>query len=203
MAKISLEEVDFEIYAASDWSAWISSKLNETIIENTSIRKRVVAPCFAVVLDHFDAILGLLNRNPKICSSAFSLMRLTYESYIRGLWLFYCATDDEVTRFSDGFFELPKTLPMIKAIELTCDFDNHLSNVYSINWKQLCDYTHTGIQQIQRWNTSSGIEPNYSDKEILDVIRFSRAYANAAAVSFAEVIIENYCLATEILEKGK
>ncbi|HEY0563179.1 MAG TPA: hypothetical protein VGD04_07620 [Methylophilus sp.] len=92
---------------------------------------------------------------------------------------------------------------MIKAVEHTGEFDNHLSNVYSINWKQLCDFTHTGIQQIQRWNTSSGIEPNYSENEILDVIRFSRIYAYAAAVSIAEEIVEDNSLANEIFEKGK
>lgn len=202
MAERSLDKVSVSVSDACDWSAWVSDKLNEAIIENTTSRKRVVAACFAVVLDHFDAILALLGRNPKICSSAFALMRLTYESYVRGLWLAYCATDDEVEKLSANNFELPKTPKMIKAIE-SVGFDKHLSNIYSTNWKQLCDYTHTGALQIQGWNTAFAIEPNYSDDEIIDVVRFSRGYAFAAAVSFAESVIENSSLANEILEKGK
>ena len=202
MVERRLDNVSINLSEACDFSGWVSAKLNEATVENANTRKRVVASCFAVVLDHFDAILTLLGRQPRICSSAFALMRLIYESYVRGLWLSYCATDDEIDRFSSGSFELPKTPKMIKAIELT-GFNTHLSSIYSNNWKQLCDYTHTGALQIQLWNTETGIEPNYSDEEIIDVIRFSKEFAFAASVSLSEAVIENTSLAIEILEKGR
>ena len=70
MVERGLDKLSFEISNACDLSAWISTKLNEVTI-NATTRNRVAAPCFAVVLDHLDAILALLGRNPKIYSSAF------------------------------------------------------------------------------------------------------------------------------------
>jgi len=196
----SIDKVSIELAKACDLSACISSKLNETSF-NTSVRKRVVAPCFAVALDHFDAVLVLLGRNPKIYSSSFALMRLVFESYIRGLWLLYCATDEEIESFSSGTFELPRKIEvMINSIENVCDFDGkQLSITRSKYWKQLCDYTHTGILQVQRWNKYDSIEPSYSDDEVIEVILFTKSYALLAAVSFAEAVLNNSELANELL----
>ena len=200
MVERSVDQVSIELSNACDLSAWISSKLNETSF-NATARNRVVAPCFAVTLDHFDAVLVLLGRNPKIYSSAFALMRLVFESYIRGLWLFYCATDDEIESFSNGTFELPRKIEvMIDSIENVCDFDGkQLSITRTTCWKHLCDYTHTGALQVQRWNKHDSIEPAYSNDEVLEVIRFTKAYALLAAVSFAESILNNNELAEEFL----
>jgi hypothetical protein len=81
----SIDKVSIELSNACDLSAWISSRLNETSF-NATVRKSIAAPCFAVTLYHFDAVLVLLGRIPKIYSPAFALMRLVFESYIRGLW---------------------------------------------------------------------------------------------------------------------
>jgi hypothetical protein len=81
----SIDKVSIELSNACNLSAWISSRLNETSF-NATVPKRVAAPCLAVTLDHFDAVLVLLGRTAKIYSSEFSLMRLVFESYIRGLW---------------------------------------------------------------------------------------------------------------------
>jgi len=203
MVERGLDKLSVEISSACDLSAWISTKLYDVTI-NATIRNRVVAACFAVALDHFDAVLALLGRSPKIYSSAFALTRLVFESYIRGMWLMNCATDDEIENFSKGTFELPKTPRMIAAIETAASFDGkQLSTTYSNDWKHLCDYTHTGTLQVQRWNKLDSVEPNYSDDEAIDVVRFTKAYALLAGVSFAEVVINNIELANEFLAKAK
>jgi hypothetical protein len=53
--------------------------------------------------------------------------------------------------------------------------------------------------QVQRWNKIDSIEPSYSDEEVIEVIRFTRAYSLLAAVSFAEAIIGDSELAKEFL----
>ena len=203
MAERGLDRLSIELSSACDLSAWISTKLYDVTI-NATTRNRVVAACFAVVLDHFDAILALLGRNPKIYSSAFALTRLVFESYIRGMWLMHCATDEQVENFSEGTFQLPRRIEvMIGAIEKTCDFDGQLSISHSSAWSHLCDYTHTGTLQVQRWNKSDAIEPNYPDDEIIEVIRFTKTYALLTAVSFAEAVISNSALTNEFLVKAK
>ena len=203
MVERGLDKLCIELSNACDLSAWISTKLYDVTI-NATTRNRVVAACFAVALDHFDAVLVLLGRNPKIYSSAFALTRLVFESYIRGMWLMNCATDDEIENFSNGTFELPKTPRMIAAIEIAGNFDGkQFSTTYSNDWKHLCDYTHTGTLQVQRWNKLDSVEPNYSDDEAIEVIRFTKAYALFAGVSFAETVINNIELANEFLAKAK
>ena len=56
---------------------------------------------------------------------------------------------------------------------------------------------------MQRWNKLDSVEPNYSDDEAIDVVRFTKAYALLAGVSFAEVVINNIELANEFLAKAK
>jgi hypothetical protein len=198
-----IDKLSIELSSACDLSAWISTKLNEATI-NATTRNRVVAACFAVALDHFDAVLTLLARNPKIYSSAFALTRLVFESYIRGMWFMYCTVDDEIEKFSNGTFELPKTPKIIAAIEIAGNFDGkQLSRTYSNDWKHLCDYTHTGTLQVQRWNKLDSVEPNYSDDEAIEVINFTKAYALLTAVSFAEAVINNNELANEFHTKAK
>lgn len=203
MVERGLDQTSIDLSNACDISAFISTRLNEASID-ASLRNRVVASCFAVALDHYDAVLALFGRTPKIYSSAFALMRLVFESYIRGMWLMYCATDEQIKSFLDNTFELPKTPTMINVIEKTANFEKkQLSTSYSSDWKNLCDYTHTGALQVQRWNKSDSIEPNYSDDEVMEVIRFTRAYALLTAVSFAEAVIKNNELANEFLGKAK
>jgi hypothetical protein len=199
MAERRLDRLSVELSKSCDLSAWISSKLNETTII-ASLRNRVVASCFAVTLDHSDAVLALLGRSPKIYSTAFALMRLVFESCTRGLWLMYCATELEIEKFSNGNLELPKMKKIIEAVEGAVNFDAKLlSTAHTSEWNHLCDYTHTGTLQVQRWNKIDSIEPSYSDEEVIEVIRFTRAYSLLAAVSFAEAIIGDSELAKEFL----
>jgi hypothetical protein len=198
-----IDKLSVELSKACDLSAYLSSKLHDISTKDT-LRNRIAGACFSVALDHFDAVLTLLGRDPKIYSSAFALTRLVFESYIRGMWFMNCATDVEVEDFLNGTFKLPKTPIMITAIEVAGNFDEkQLSVTYSNDWKHLCDYTHTGILQIQRWNKLDSVEPNYSDNEAIDVIRFTKAYALLAAVSFAEAVINNNELANGFLSKAK
>ena len=205
MAERGLDKISLELSAACNLSAWMSSKLNEVTINDT-LRNRVPASCFAVTLDHFDAVLTLLQRNPKLYSSAFALMRPVFESYIRGMWLMHCATDEQIESFSKGIFQLPRKIEvMIDSIETTCNFDGKQLSVshYSV-WKYLCDYTHTGALQVQRWNKLDSIEPNYSDEEILEVIHFTSAYALLASVGILNTVANsNPELVETFLAKAK
>ena len=203
MVERGLDHISVELSRACDVSAFISVKLNESTID-ANLRNRVVASCFAVTLDHYDAVLALLGRAPQIYSSAFALARLVFESYIRGMWFMLCASDEQLEAFSNNSFDLPKNPKLINSVEKAGGFDGkQLSETYTKAWKHLCDYTHTGTLQVQRWNKSDSIEPSYSDEEVIEIIRFTRAYAVLAAVSFAETVVKNKELAEQFLATAK
>lgn len=52
----------------------------------------------------------------------------------------------------------------------------------------MCEYTHTGGLQVQRWNTSEGIEPHYLFDEIKEVLRFAEIIAALSVFGMARII---------------
>ena len=118
-------------------------------------------------------------------ASAFALVRVQYEAYVRGMWLSHCATDEEVKAFSEGA-EPPKMPRLIEAIDATSNVDGQrLSNLHKNSWKAMCAYAHTGAQQVQRWITSEAVEPNYDPAEVGEVVSFTSAISLLSAVSVA------------------
>ena len=204
MAERKLDKVSVELSEACKLAAYLSVKLHDVSISDT-LRNRIAGACFSVVLDHFDAVLMLLGRNSKLCSSAYALMRPIFESYIRGMWFLHCASDETIENFNKNKpYQLPKKIEsLIEEVEQAVRFEKQLSNIYTKDWSDLCDYAHTGLLQIQRWNTSQAIEPNYPEDEILEVIRFTSALAVLTTVSVAQGVVNNNKLANEFLAKAK
>ncbi len=66
----------------------------------------------------------------------------------------------------------------------------------------MCAFTHTGGLHIQRWNTSDGIEPNYSPDEVLEVLAFAESFGALSVLGIAELASDEG-LALRILNKVK
>jgi hypothetical protein len=192
-----------EFLKASELAGWLSLKLHDIPMSNT-IRNRVAGACFSITLEHQAAVLLLIERKPPIHSSAYALVRPVFESYVRGMWLSHCATDEKIENFAKGKASpLPDTKSLIDAVEKAGGFDKkQLSNTYLKNWSDFCEYTHTGSLQVQRWNTQEAVEPSYPEDEVLEVIRFTSAIAILAAISVASMA-NNQALAQELLIKAK
>ncbi len=141
------------------------------------------ASCFAIVQDHHHAIVLLLSS--RLYASCFALLRVAFEAYVRGEWLWTCATDLEVEAVLAGK-EPPKVKVMMDALVQQNEFvGRSLVGIHMSHWKALCGYTHTGGIHLQRWIASGSIEPCYSTDELLEAIRFVDVLA---AVSAAGVL---------------
>lgn len=91
---------------------------------------------------------------------------------------------------------------MLAAIEQTPGFDSkQLSAIYARSWSAMCAYTHTGLQQVLRWNTSDAIQQNYSDAEINEVLSFTGALAILSTIGLA-AIATNEALAESALAQA-
>ncbi len=186
---------------ASELGETLAHKLNEKQLPQ-STRNRVAGACFAVAMDHQQAVVVLLERHPPFYSSAFSLVRPVYESYVRGLWLSHCATDEQVDSFSQGD-KPPDMASLVAEVERVGDFEGkQLSGIYKRSWSALSSYTHTGALQVQRWNTADAIEPMYPASEVSEVISFTSAIALLSAVSVA-ALARNEPLAQDLLNIAK
>ncbi len=134
-------------------------------------RFRLSAALLDQAHEHHKAVCLLLKN--RLVGSGFSLVRVMFETTIRGVWLYRCATDEQVEYFSND----PKDLridPMIEAIEASYGTAGGiLTKVKTDWWSDLCSYAHGGSRQADRRVTSEHIVPAYSEKEQLKVVSFS------------------------------
>ena len=119
---------------ACNLSAFLSRKIHDIAVPDT-LRNRIAGACFSITLDHFDAILVLLGHKHPIYASAYSLMRVEFESYIRGIWLLNCASDEKIENFAKGELGIfPDTKSLICAVEKVSGFDGQqLTKTYIEN----------------------------------------------------------------------
>lgn len=165
-----------------------------------STRVRVAASCFGIAQEHHHSIVLLIENG--LYGSSFSLLRCSFEAYVRGQWMSHCATDKQVQKYAEGW-EPPRINELLAAVEQTPGFSERvLSRVKDQAWNAMCAYTHSGGLHIQRWNTSDGVEPNYSVFEVLEVIGFAESIGALSALGIVELANDDE-LALEMLVKFK
>ena len=122
-----------------------------------------------------------------MAGAAGCLVRPTFETYIRGLWLKNCATDTEVTDFIADK-PLKPIGNLLEEIEANEGYNEGvLSNIKKSSWAAMCSYAHGGYLQAVRRNTPDQIAPNYSPHERTEVMRFASAIAVLAACEIFEL----------------
>lgn len=146
-------------------------------------RVRCAGSCFAIAQEHHHAIVMLMEY--RLYAAAFALIRCEFEAYIRGEWLSQCASDSLVVAFLKGK-EPPKLACMLEQLEMLQAFNEGiLSRIKQTSWTAMCGYAHTGGLHVQRWNSESGIEANYSKDEVIEVLRFAEMLASLAVLGLA------------------
>jgi hypothetical protein len=134
-------------------------------------RPRLATLLFDLAYEHFRAIVTLIDHG--MPSSASALIRVIHETYLRGLWLVYCASDIQIEAFLKDRFEL-KMHEMIDEIEKIEEFNSGVfSDIHKKHWGIMNSYTHSGMSQISRRLTDIDIGPNFTDEEIKDVLEYS------------------------------
>lgn len=154
----------------------------------------------AIAQDHHHAIVVLVDHYRY--ASAFALLRIAFEAYVRGEWLAACATDHEVEAFVSGE-EPPRIKVLLERLEQTEGFRQQvLSAIKAHAWDAMCAYTHTGGLHVQRWNTSEAIEPSYEEDEVKEVLDFAETIGSLAVIGVAK-LAEDVEAARTVLEKFK
>lgn len=171
-----------KVHQAAELVDWIGRTLHE-ISMPSSVRARVAGACFAVAQQHHHALVLLLERT--LYASAFALLRVEYEAYIRGVWHAHCATEARCRKTFNGI-KLPDIGVMLSAIENLPGFEEkNLARFHAGSWKTMCAFTHTGGLQIQRWITREAIEQNYTEEEVDEILRCANIYALKSAIGVA------------------
>jgi hypothetical protein len=183
---------------------WLGLAVPDQSLPDTA-RIRASGSCFRIAQEHHHAIVLLMHYS--IYASCFALLRVEFESYLRGLWLALCADDSTVAAFlSEDIkrkeIKIPGYKRLIKEIEDTPGFNEKVLSgiVNEHGWKILCAYTHTGGLHVQRWNISDAIEPNYKPEEVEQVLCFAELIAAMSVIGMAQLACNDE-LAMKVLDK--
>jgi hypothetical protein len=189
--------IEAALVCSADLSTWLDSLIDD--LETPSgLRERMTGACFDQVHEHHKAIQLLVKNS--LVGSAFSLVRPTLETFVRGLWLLRCASEEEVKRFTQDKIE-KHFVELINEIEARDGYNvGVLSKVAKNYWKAMCSYAHGGYLQAVRRNTEAYIMPNYSDDEKLEALTFVDTVALLAACEMFMVANRND-LAVQVLER--
>ena len=184
---------------------WLD-RLIEGLSIPTNDRAVIVAACQDVALEHHKSIV--LTTTAQFHGSAFALVRLEFEAYVRGQWLRYCASDDEVATFKKRDRLDKKFGHMIDDLEGHEAFNvGVLSQIKQESWRAMNSFTHTGLLQVVRRISVTEIGPNYPEEEIVGTLDFADSIAILAALAIVNVttgkLADREALAEQLLERMK
>jgi hypothetical protein len=143
-----------------------------------------VAYCHMVV-EHQCAIGHLLEA--KMTGSAFALARPTFEALVKGLWLYHCATDEQLECHAQGK-ELDQIEPLTKSllsVDLPAVITRSLDQVKTKYWRNLSSLTHAGHSQVRHWLNPQGVQPNYPEAALHELANFAAFMALVAGRELA------------------
>ena len=187
------------IEKAFELHVWIVNRLDGLDVPQD--RKTLLAvSCQDLVIEHHIGITTLLRS--RINGSAFALVRPLFETFVRGLWLQHCATDAQIDDYISDKLEL-KFHELLSVVEKVDGFEGGvLSKLKKNAWKAMNSYTHGGIQQASRRTNGDYIEPNFSEDEVVEVVKLSGTFALLAFVQITGSANQP-ALAKEALERLK
>ena len=189
------------IQESEELADWLDSKIRNLEFPGGR-RARFSASCFDIVHEHHRSI-GLLVANC-LYGSAFALVRPTYETFVRGLWIWQCATEKQIQKIveKDRMGGLYTLVSDIEKLKNTKYLGQVLNEIKKRHGKPFNSFTHTGFHQIVRRNTQEHIESNYDKHEIGRIIEFADALALLAVLMLAGLAGSND-LAEEVREKTR
>ncbi len=165
---------------------FVAEGLNGLKIEELPQNRRLklAMACQHLAIEHSQAIIALVDN--KWYGSALALQRPLFDAVVRGVWLRYAATDDEIDKAAEGEFPTleemtsrsPKSMNQGDAAPLKVPKD--------LWWRRLCGYTHGGPEQLLARLDHTGIRANYSQEEILATLRWSDMAQLCAGVQMAD-----------------
>lgn len=192
-----MNTVDEALDRSTQFMSGIDAMLDGLRIKNGA-DSHASAALLHLSLEHFGAIVVLLRK--QMSGSAAALLRLQYESLVRGMYFYQCASEGEAEKFFSGS-EPPKIGVMIERLEKKPGFTSGVFSRFHLRgWKLLNSFTHGGSAQVQRRWSGSDLANNFSDSDRIEILKAARGMALVAA-THAAIAFGSIDIANEIQEK--
>lgn len=131
--------------------------------------ERLAIASLGICLDHRAAILLLAKHGAR--SSAFAMMRPVFEACVRGCWIGFVASDQQIDLLFSGKLGM-KLESMARAVSRKEPALKEIESIASMYKQRLDDFTHGSGAQLARWYGDKEIAPRHSPGEVIDVLRF-------------------------------
>lgn len=144
---------------AQELSMWIHERINEKeVLEQDGLKLLQQSQ------DLCDAVRILIESNLR--GPAHTLARPMFDAFVRGVWLFKCASDDDIEKFLTN--DVPGNDRLLREIEkINEPLGAWIKKTSELNRNDFNDLTHGGIQHVKRRSGNNSIEPNYPDEELI------------------------------------
>lgn len=182
---------------AKSLSDWLWDGMHGLQVD-AGLRERLALSALVVALHHHKALIFLLENGSY--QSFMALLRPQMDAWVNGAWLQRCATEQELEDFASGKSHVQ---PREIFTRLEADLDGGVVALIKVGrWKEMCDFTHTGILQLQRNLTADTVEPNYAEADLLRALEQANACAMIAA-TFAACIAGDTAFADTLVERAQ
>ena len=136
-------------------------------------------------IDHHRAIHTLVENG--LDGPAFALLRLQFESYVRGIWFRCCATEKAISKFRSTS-KVKAIDDLISDIEKVESFKNGaLGKTKAKIWTTLCDFSHGGIKQLSYRNADGGVQSRYKTEDVKAILFDSLSISFLSTLEIAVV----------------
>ncbi|CAM2818197.1 MULTISPECIES: DUF6988 family protein [Vibrio] len=154
--------------SAENWVKSYESLLHGMEL-NPEHKKVVPLALLHLALEHNAAIVKLVRLG--FHGSAFALLRPQRDAFLRGIWLFRCASESQLSKFMAGR-EPPGTKVLFEQLEQTQGYRHaHLSELMAEIKTHLHDFTHGGLYQSASRDKGSRIAGGHSELQIEWLLR--------------------------------
>jgi hypothetical protein len=171
--------------------------LTEEFLVEGSDRVRLAVDCLDAAQTHAKATIFLLSCS--LPGPAISLVGPTYRAYVRGVWLNRFASEEDVSNYRKGQLDYDLG-QLIGQIESTDPFRSPFLSKAFAEWSMLSPLVQSGFRQATRRTSLGGIEPNYDEEELFELVPSARAIYLLAATELA-ILVQADEVALELANK--
>ena len=134
-------------------------EISDHPLYDDSSRITATADFCILALEHAESVRNLAEK--ELYASCIALMRVQFETLVRGIWALYCASDEQIQKITAGLNAIaqqqPEKIPMAHDMLLAlCEKPqaavpfNALSEFKEYSWKPLNSFVHAGIHPLAR-----------------------------------------------------
>ncbi len=182
---MSDDAIEFELERAHNMHNFLINQIAGRCELHTRIALFIMF--ISIIQSHHAAII-ILSRRERLRASAFALFRPLVETSLRGLYLALVANLDDVVQADNDQLTYPKINLLIELLDERLKTDGMFGEYSGSAWGVLCDYTHTGFEQLFRQVRHDGsIQPSYESNQVQELLKKTTAILVFVATRFLEL----------------